>query len=89
MPYPWPGQLLLSVADLREAAGLSRKAVYAMIERGDLRTVRLGKEYRIARAEMFRILGLRDPEDRLQAAPALPQISAGASAALARLQARA
>lgn len=59
---PWPGKGMISLAEFGAYASLSVKVIKGMIARGELRAVHLGREWRIARAEAFRVLGLQDPE---------------------------
>lgn len=79
---PWPGQQMISLADFEKFAGVSRRVIYGMIERGELQAVQLGKRYRIPRAEAFRVLGLRDTEGAAELALSYPkvQLSPGAAA---------
>jgi hypothetical protein len=93
MNFPWSGQLAFSIAEYAAAARISRRVVYGMVKRGELRTTLQGKERRIARAEFFRKLGLLDPAPAPAAdvAPApieLPALSAYAAALQARIEAR-
>lgn len=89
MMYPWSGQRVITVAELAHALSASRRTVYGLIERQELRAIRVGNEYRVPRAEAFRILGERDPEVLGGITPPqdLPQVSPGAEALLARLRA--
>jgi len=65
----WPGKGMISLAELGQYSQTSAKVLKGMIERGELRAVRLGREWRIPRAEAFRVLGLRDPEGPAAAVP--------------------
>ena len=89
---PWPGKAMISVAEFCEFARVSPKVVRGKIDRRELRAVQLGREWRIPRAEAFRVLELQDPAGpSLEPAPvpALPELSPGAAARLARMQASA
>ncbi|WP_027186730.1 helix-turn-helix domain-containing protein [Desulfovibrio cuneatus] len=46
----------LSVAETAEFLGLSTKTIFRWIERGDIQATKLGKVYRIQRAEIDRLL---------------------------------
>lgn len=52
----------MSLAELGEYAGVSAKVLKGMIVRGELAATRFGREWRVARAEAFRVLGVQDPE---------------------------
>jgi len=49
--------LVLSPAQAAQALGLSRAAVYNMMARGELRSVKLGASRRIPVAELDRLIG--------------------------------
>lgn len=59
---PWPGKGAVTLDEYGRYVGCSPKVLRGMIERGELRAFRLGREWRIPRSEAFRILGEEDPE---------------------------
>jgi excisionase family DNA binding protein len=42
-----PGRLLLTVLEAAEALGVSRSVVYELMDRGDLRNIKIGRSRRI------------------------------------------
>lgn len=66
---PWPGRALITLEELEEASGYSRRELYSMMKRGTLDVVRDSQRCRVRRADAFRILHLPDPEG---SAPILP-----------------
>lgn len=64
MRNPWPGKSAITLREFGECASLSQKVVRRLIRTGQLRATLFGREYRIPRAEAFRILQMEDPEGR-------------------------
>lgn len=55
-------QELLTVAEVAERCRIHPATVRAMIERGDLPGVRIGKLYRVPREAVERLVRIPDPE---------------------------
>ncbi len=51
----------LSVRELSESLGVHRNTVYRAVQRGELRSVRIGKRLLIPTAEVERLAGKGDP----------------------------
>lgn len=58
----WPGKGAISLSELGGYAGVSAKVLKGMIRRGEMQAARFGREWRVPRAEAFRVIGVRDPE---------------------------
>ena len=52
-----PERLAYSIDETARAAGVSRDVLYALIRRGQLRTVKIGERRLVPRQELFRITG--------------------------------
>lgn len=64
---------MISLQEFGDYAGISPKAVRGMVTRGQLQAQRLGRQWRIPRAEAFRVLGIVDPEGQAPAPITLPR----------------
>lgn len=49
---------LYSVAEIAELTGVKPKTLYGIISRGEIRAIRIGRQLRITRAELERVLGI-------------------------------
>lgn len=65
----WPGKQMITLREFELAACVTRRVIYGMIDRGELQVTKLGREYRIPRAEAFRVLLLPDPEPSAERPP--------------------
>lgn len=85
---PWPGKGAITLDEYGRYVGCSPKVLRGMIERGQLHAVRFGREWRIPRAEAFRVLGVEDPEGVPPPVvkPAEPALSPRGQALLRSLQ---
>jgi excisionase family DNA binding protein len=72
--YPWPGQILISPAQLAEAAHVSPRTVLRLISDGKLEGFKVGQSHRIPREEAFRFLRTPDPEGLVVGAAPVPAI---------------
>lgn len=62
MQNPWPGKGAISLDEFARYISTSAKVLRGMIDRGQLSAFRVGRQWRIPRAEAFRVLGVVDPE---------------------------
>ena len=67
------GRLLLTPEEVAEVLRIGRTTVYALMKRGDLRAVHIGRSCRISQAELDRYVR------RLEAFPSRPQPSPDAA----------
>lgn len=80
MAFPWPGKKCVSLAEIEEVSPVKRRVLLGMIARGEVEFCRVGKCYFIARADAFRIICARDPEDALPPMPPRRVLSPEAAA---------
>lgn len=59
-------RLAFTIAEAAETIGVSQDTVYRLIQRGEVRSVLLGKRRLIPRASLLKVLGVaaEEPEDR-------------------------
>ena len=50
--------LILQVADVQRLLGISKTSAYALVNSGDLPSVRIGRSFRVTRFALAKFLGL-------------------------------
>lgn len=70
----WPNQALIKVREVAAQADICLKLMYELIHTGQLKAQRVGRNFRIPRAEALRFLGLVEeiPAPPPTASPAPP-----------------
>lgn len=58
---PWPGRDTITLREFCFYASVSERVARRLIRIGKLRASRVGRQWRLSRAEAFRILQLEDP----------------------------
>ena len=67
--------LVLTSEQAAQVLQLTRRTITNMLDRGDLRGVKIGKEWRISRAELVRFVETAgSPESHAQQAPGVPDV---------------
>ena len=63
IPDPAPARLAFSPAEAASMLGITRKTIYKLMERGELRTTKIGSCRRVPADEVRRLAGLEGGSD--------------------------
>lgn len=71
----WPNRAMIKPKEVAQQADICMRLMYELLNTGKLKSQRIGRSFRIPRAEALRFLGLTPPEE--VAAPALAVVRDG------------